>query len=142
MNVLLLGSGGREHAILRALRKSACVDRIHAAPGNAGMSAETPCHRVDPLNPDAVIELAYALKPDLVIIGPEGPLCLGVADARTDDLGDEHRVITACDGVGDARLEPVRGGEEERVAGLGRGLRIDAFEIGASHDVTLRARTA
>ena len=85
MNVLLLGSGGREHAILRALRKSACVDRIHAAPGNAGMSAETPCHRVDPMNPDAVIELAYALKPDLVIIGPEGPLCLGVADALRNE---------------------------------------------------------
>ena len=81
MNVLLLGSGGREHAIVRALRKSPGVGRIDVAPGNAGMSAETPCHPVDITNPDAMLELAAALNPDLVIIGPEGPLCLGVADS-------------------------------------------------------------
>lgn len=81
LTVLILGSGGREHSLLQACRKSPLCREVHAAPGNGGMAAEARCHALDIEDPQAVVALAASLKADLVIIGPEAPLDAGVADA-------------------------------------------------------------
>lgn len=81
LSVLVLGSGGREHAIVRSCRQSPLVERVIAAPGNGGMAAEVPVFAVAPEDPDAVVQLARAEKIDFAIVGPEAPLAAGVADA-------------------------------------------------------------
>ena len=81
MITLIVGSGAREHALVRALRRDAQVNEVHVAPGNAGIAADAQVHFVDPLDGDAVADLAAAIGADLVVIGPEAPLVAGVADA-------------------------------------------------------------
>ncbi|MBC6457627.1 phosphoribosylamine--glycine ligase [Actinomadura sp. HBU206391] len=81
MRVLLLGSGGREHAIARALRLDPAVTALHCAPGNAGTADIADNHVLDPTDPVAVVELARRIRPELVVIGPEAVLVAGVADA-------------------------------------------------------------
>ena len=81
MIALIVGSGAREHALVRALRRDAQVNEVHVAPGNAGIAADAQVHSVDPLDGEAVADLAVSLGADLVIIGPEAPLVAGVADA-------------------------------------------------------------
>jgi phosphoribosylamine--glycine ligase len=81
VDVLVIGSGGREHALARALSLDDEVDRVHAAPGNPGTAAVADNHDVDPLDPAAVADLAVRLSVDLVVVGPEAPLVAGVADA-------------------------------------------------------------
>ena len=81
MIALIVGSGAREHALVRALRGDAQVNEVHVAPGNAGIAADAQVHSVDPLDGEAVADLAVSLGADLVIIGPEAPLVAGVADA-------------------------------------------------------------
>ena len=80
MKVLVLGSGGREHALVRALAADSDVAELHAAPGNAGIAAEARVHPLDLTDPAAAPVLAAQLGVDLVVVGPEGPLVLGVAD--------------------------------------------------------------
>ncbi|GAB3549887.1 phosphoribosylamine--glycine ligase [Arthrobacter tumbae] len=77
----MIGPGGREHAIVRALLSDPFVSEVHAAPGNAGMAQDVPVHRIEANNPAAVTELAARLGSDLVVVGPEAPLAAGVADA-------------------------------------------------------------
>jgi phosphoribosylamine--glycine ligase len=77
----VIGPGGREHAIVRALLADPFVSEVHAAPGNAGMAQDVPVHAIDANNPAAVTELAARLGSDLVVVGPEAPLAAGVADA-------------------------------------------------------------
>lgn len=84
MKILVLGTGGREHALVRALLRDPAHHDVHAAPGNAGIAADVPVHAVDALDATAVAELAVELAADLVVIGPEAPLVLGVADAVRD----------------------------------------------------------
>ena len=81
MKVLVVGSGGREHALTLALTRDPSVAEVHAAPGNPGMAAVANLHDVDPLDGAAVAGLAEALGVDLVVVGPEAPLVAGVADA-------------------------------------------------------------
>jgi phosphoribosylamine--glycine ligase len=81
VKVLVIGGGGREHALCRALARDDTVSELHCAPGNAGIAAVATTHPVDALNPDAVAELAAQLGVDLVVVGPEGPLVAGAADA-------------------------------------------------------------
>ncbi|MHA7276908.1 phosphoribosylamine--glycine ligase [Arthrobacter sp. Hz1] len=81
MKVLVIGPGGREHALVRALLADPFVHEVHAAPGNAGISGIVPTHAVDAADPAAVTTLAQSLASDLVVIGPEAPLAAGVADA-------------------------------------------------------------
>ncbi|WP_188665662.1 phosphoribosylamine--glycine ligase [Tersicoccus solisilvae] len=81
MKVLVLGSGGREHALVRSLAEDPFVTALHAAPGNAGIAQEVPCHPVDAVDGDAVVALAAELGSELVVIGPEAPLVAGVGDA-------------------------------------------------------------
>ena len=81
MRVLVIGSGGREHAIVRALAADPAVTSLHAAPGNPGIAALADLHPVDASDPDAVAALARQLDAGLVVIGPEVPLVAGAADA-------------------------------------------------------------
>ena len=81
MRVLLLGSGGREHALAWKLVQSPHLTELHAAPGNPGIAGLGQCHPVRAEDSEAVLGLARALQTDLVIVGPEGPLVAGLADA-------------------------------------------------------------
>jgi phosphoribosylamine---glycine ligase len=81
MRVLLIGNGGREHALAWRLSRSASVTSIVAAPGNPGISTLGECVSVDQLDPSAVAKLAEHLNADLVVVGPEAPLVAGVCDA-------------------------------------------------------------
>jgi phosphoribosylamine---glycine ligase len=80
MKVLLLGSGGREHALAWRLAQSPTLEELHAAPGNPGIATLGACHPVRAEDAEAVLELARALDVDLVVVGPEAPLVAGVAD--------------------------------------------------------------
>ena len=80
MKVLLVGSGGREHALAWKLAQSPLLTELHAAPGNPGIAALGVCHPVRADDPDALLDLASTLGIDLAIIGPELPLVAGVAD--------------------------------------------------------------
>ena len=81
MRVLVIGSGAREHALLLGLRKDPGVDYLAVAPGNAGTAAVAEQYDVDVTSADEVTALATRLRVDLVVIGAEVPLALGVADA-------------------------------------------------------------
>jgi len=81
VRILVLGSGGREHAITRALHRDPAVTDLHAAPGNPGTLQIAENHALDPTDVAAVTELAGRLRPDLVVVGPEAPLIAGVGDA-------------------------------------------------------------
>ncbi|MDO0974742.1 phosphoribosylamine--glycine ligase [Mycolicibacterium frederiksbergense] len=81
MRVLVIGSGAREHALLLALRRDPQVEQLAVAPGNAGTAAVADQYDVDISSGPAVVALAQRLGSDLVVVGPEVPLVLGVADA-------------------------------------------------------------
>jgi phosphoribosylamine--glycine ligase len=83
MKVLVIGGGGREHAICWALRRSERVTEVVCAPGNAGISQEARCVPVDVGALAAMVEVAEAEQPELIVIGPELPLSLGVVDELT-----------------------------------------------------------
>ena len=80
MKILVIGSGGREHAIIWKLAHSSSVQKIWCAPGNDGIACETECLALDLKDPIAAAELAAKIDADLTIVGPELPLVLGVAD--------------------------------------------------------------
>ena len=80
LTVLVIGTGGREHALSRALAHDAGVAAVHCAPGNPGVAAVAELHDVDPMDGAAVADLAERLGADLVVVGPEAPLVAGVAD--------------------------------------------------------------
>src|SRR2546427_12534315 len=79
MKVLVIGAGGREHALVWKLRESQLVTDIYCAPGNPGIGQVAECLAVDLSSPDSILDLARRLSADLTIVGPEGPLVAGVA---------------------------------------------------------------
>ncbi|MDQ3143592.1 MAG: phosphoribosylamine--glycine ligase [Pseudomonadota bacterium] len=81
MNILLLGSGGREDALAWRLRQSPSCGALIAAPGNPGIARWASCFAIDPCNGDAVVALAKAHAIDLLVVGSEAPLVAGIADA-------------------------------------------------------------
>jgi phosphoribosylamine--glycine ligase len=81
VKVLVVGSGAREHALVRGLLRDPGVTETVAAPGNAGMAADVTTHPLDVTDPAAIARLAATLGVDLVVVGAEGPLVLGAADA-------------------------------------------------------------
>jgi phosphoribosylamine--glycine ligase len=83
MKVLVIGSGGREHALVWKLRQSSRVSQVYCAPGNGGIAAEAECLPADVKNLESLVALAQQIQPDLTVIGPELPLQLGVVDEFT-----------------------------------------------------------
>ena len=81
MRILVIGSGAREHALLRALDRDPSVTDLFVAPGNAGTGSLAESHPVDVADPEAIAALAGSLSVDLVVVGPEVPLVNGAADA-------------------------------------------------------------
>ncbi len=81
MKTLVIGTGGREHALALALSRDPSVTEVHAAPGNPGIGGFATLHDVDPMDGAGVAELAESISAELVVIGPEAPLVAGVADA-------------------------------------------------------------
>ena len=84
MNILILGSGGREHSLAWAIKQNPNCDRLIVAPGNAGITAVAECADINILDGDAVATFASENTIDFVIIGPEAPLAAGVADRLRD----------------------------------------------------------
>ena len=80
MKILVIGGGGREHAICQAAAASPLCDELHIAPGNPGMASLGTCHKIAAEDTIALFDLASSLNVDLVIIGPEAPLVDGLAD--------------------------------------------------------------
>ncbi len=78
---MLIGSGGREHALAAALNRDTTLEELHVAPGNPGIAEIALCHAIDTTDNNAVVELAKRLNIDLVVVGPEKPLVNGLADA-------------------------------------------------------------
>ena len=83
MKVLVLGSGGREHALVWKLKKSPRVTKLYCAPGNGGIADDAECLPADLKSLDSIVALATRLQPDLTVVGPELPLTLGVVDEFT-----------------------------------------------------------
>ena len=81
MRTLVIGTGGREHALALALARDPSVTEVHAAPGNPGIGAVATLHDLDPMDGPAVAALATSIGAELVVVGPEAPLVAGVADA-------------------------------------------------------------
>ena len=83
MKVLLIGNGGREHALAWKLRQSPRISKLYCAPGNGGISAEAECLPVDLKSLDSIVQVAGEVSPDVTIVGPELPLQLGIVDEFT-----------------------------------------------------------
>ncbi|MGA7925461.1 MAG: phosphoribosylamine--glycine ligase [Candidatus Sulfotelmatobacter sp.] len=83
MKVLVLGSGGREHALVWKLRQSPRISKLYCAPGNGGIADEAECLPVDLKSLDSIVGLGEQMRPDLTVVGPELPLTLGVVDEFT-----------------------------------------------------------
>jgi phosphoribosylamine--glycine ligase len=123
MNVLLVGSGGREHALAWRLSTSPLLGQLHAAPGNPGIAELGDCHPVRAEDVEGLVELARALDADLVVVGPEAPLVSGLADelrrggisvfgpgadaARIEGSKSFAKDVMAAAGVPTARTLPV-----------------------------------
>ena len=84
MKVLIVGAGGREHALAIGLSESPSVESIHTCPGNAGTSMLGINHNVSATDVDAIVKLATKLSVDLVVVGPEAPLVSGLSDSLRD----------------------------------------------------------
>ncbi|MCH2533294.1 MAG: phosphoribosylamine--glycine ligase [Bdellovibrionales bacterium] len=80
MNVLILGSGGREHALVKALLQSPDVIQIHVIPGNDGIQMHALCHQINLQNPEELQTFVKQKQINLVVVGPEQPLCDGISD--------------------------------------------------------------
>jgi phosphoribosylamine--glycine ligase len=114
VKVLVVGSGAREHAIVRGLLRDPDVEAVHAAPGNAGIAEHVSVHAVDVNDGAAVAALARRLAVELVVVGPEAPLVAGVADAV-------RAVGIACFGPSEqaARLEGSKAFAKQVMAAAG-----------------------
>lgn len=84
MKVLVIGGGGREHAICTALHKSPKVDHIWCAPGNGGIASVAECIEIAPTDIEGVVAFAQQNQPDLVMVAPDDPLAMGMVDALED----------------------------------------------------------
>lgn len=81
MRVLVVGSGGREHALVRKIKESKKVDYIACCPGNGGISYDAECFNVSATDIDGVVKLAKEIKADFVVVAPDDPLVMGMVDA-------------------------------------------------------------
>lgn len=84
MKVLVVGGGGREHALIRKIKESDRVDSIACCPGNGGISYDAECYNVSATDIDGVVNLAKEIKADFVVVAPDDPLVAGMVDALND----------------------------------------------------------
>ena len=80
-NILVVGGGGREHAIIMKLAESPHVDKLYCTPGNGGISKYAECFNVSATDVQGVVDLAKKLNPDMVVVAPDDPLVMGMVDA-------------------------------------------------------------
>lgn len=85
MNILMIGAGGREHALCWKMKQSPMCDSLHCIPGNAGIEAVAQCHAVDVLDHTAILSFCHDYTIDFVVIGPEAPLVDGLADTLREN---------------------------------------------------------
>ena len=114
MNILILGSGGREHALAWKIAQSPMVDQVWCAPGNPGMDKIGPCFDVKLDDLEAVQKMVLQLSPDLIVIGPEQPLEAGVSDMLRTRGFDVFGPSQAA-----AQLETSKGFSKDRMAKYG-----------------------
>ncbi len=100
VKILVIGGGGREHALVWRLRQSTSVEKIWCAPGNGGIAADAECVPVNPNDVDGLVALARQLGPDLTVVGPEDPLTAGIRDKF-----ELHGMRLVGPSQADARLE-------------------------------------
>lgn len=81
MNILMLGSGGREHALIKKLKESPKVNKLYCAPGNGGISRDAECVNISVMDKDGIVKFAKENSIDLVFVAPDDPLAAGVVDA-------------------------------------------------------------
>ena len=81
MNVLVVGGGGREHAIIMKLAESQKINKLYCTPGNGGIKKYAQCFSVNATDIDGVVKLAKELSVDMVVVAPDDPLVLGMVDA-------------------------------------------------------------
>ena len=86
MNIMLIGGGGREHAILRSLKKNPAVETVWMLPGNGAMEAEAVCTGISATDLDAIVAFAKEHSVDYAVVAPDDPLVLGCVD-RLNELG-------------------------------------------------------
>ena len=84
MKVLVVGGGGREHALIRKIKESPKVTEIACCPGNGGISYDATCYPVSATDIDGVVDLAKEIKADLVVVAPDDPLVMGMVDALNE----------------------------------------------------------
>ena len=157
MNVLILGSGGREHALAWAIAKSPALGKCFVAPGNAGTSRCAENVSLDPSDAAAVVSLVRERRVDLMIVGPEGPLVAGVADAvraagvpvfgpgadgaRLEGSKAHAKALMESEGVPTARSATVRSVTEavKALAWLGDRVAVKADGLAAGKGVVMAA---
>ncbi len=121
MNVLLIGGGGREHALAWKLKQSPLLEALYCAPGNAGIAEVADCVALDVADHDAVAQFCRDKAIGLVVIGPEAPLVAGLAD---DLEAPWHCRVRTVEGGGAARrLQGLHQGSLRRIRHPDRGLR-------------------
>ena len=81
MKILVVGGGGREHAIIKSLKKNKDVEAIYALPGNGGIASDAICVNVDAKDIDGIVNFAVESKVDYAVVAPDDPLVLGAVDA-------------------------------------------------------------
>ena len=140
MNILLLGSGGREHALAWKMAASALTDRLFCAPGNAGIAQEAECVGLDLADHAAVIAFCRKSRVDFVVVGPEAPLCAGIVDdleaagikafgpsraaARLEGSKGFTKDLSRSAGIPTAAYERFRSADEAKTFARSRGVPI------------------
>ena len=106
MNILVVGGGGREHAIIKALKKSPDADKIYALPGNGGIAADAQCVPIGAKDIPAIVDFAKNNTIDYAVVAPDDPLVLGAVDALAE---------AGIPSFADRRLQGVRKGAYEEI---------------------------
>lgn len=130
MRILVVGAGGREHALVWKLRRSARVREVLCAPGNGGIEKEARCVSVSPLDQPAMLDLIRRERIDMVVVGPEAPLAAGLADTLR-----AHGVAVLGPSQSAARLESSKAFAKEFMAR--HGIPTAAFTIHSHPEVAL-----
>ena len=158
MNILLLGSGGREHALAWKMAASPLIDRLICAPGNAGIAREAECVALDIGDHAAVIAFCRDNSIDFVVVGPEAPLCAGIVDdleaagikafgpsraaARSKAPRASPRTCAATHGIPTAAYERFRAAAPAKAYVRGRGapIVVKADGLAAGKGVVVAAK--